>query len=120
MVDPAPETLVLSQFCDVAFGEFLKNSPIFAYYASSPLMLCHIFLFSLFSLFFFPIGEVDPGPSIDSDAYFFHQLMRSFIASRSLIPYLFYVYILLHSCANCYLKRNYSGTNWVPKARKKW
>jgi len=85
-------------------------------------LLCFVIFFSFLSFlsFFFPIGEVDPGPSIDSDAYFFHQLMRSFIASRSLIPYLFYVYILLHSCANCYLKRNYSGTNWVPKARKKW
>lgn len=97
MVDPTPETLVLSQFCDVDFGDFFKKSPIFAYYASSPLMLCHIFLFSLFSLFFFPIGEVDP--PLNPQFFFtcdivFHQLMRSFIASRSLMPEIvFYVHL---------------------------
>lgn len=72
----------------------------YALFMRHPLLCsCHIFLFSLFSLFFFPIGEVDPGPSIDSDAYFFHQLMRSFIASRSLMPEIvLYVHIAIFLC----------------------
>ena len=52
--------------------------------------------------------------------FFFSWLLFCCLSLRHglLCPKLFYVCILIYSCANCSFKRNYSGIKLLPKMRK--
>ena len=53
--------------------------------------------------------------------FFFSWLLFCCLSLRHglLCPKLFYMCILIYSCANCSFKRNYSGIKLLPRVRKK-